>query len=386
VITVAFSLIGGTNWFGGLNYQINLLNALLEYEGKSVRPILFLGKDAPKDCIDRFQGIQGLQVVHSSIFNKNAAKRRLVQSLVWGRDSAAQRLFDEYRVDIVFESADFYGWRFPFKTIAWIPDLQHKKLRKYFSHFAFWKREIGFRFQIWGGRHIMVSSEDACQDFIEFYKVRSNRMHVVRFSVPVKCEPFDRAALLGKYGLPENFFYLPNQFWRHKNHDSVIQALALAKQKGSIITVAVSGNPHDPRDPEHFQNLIKLSERLGVRNNFKVLGMIPYSDVQGLMQSCNALINPSCFEGWSTTAEEAKALGIRMLLSNLNVHQEQAGNRAEYFETDSPEELARLLSEYVSNPPRRFSNKQHEIVETSELQMARYADEFASMLKSVIEE
>jgi glycosyltransferase involved in cell wall biosynthesis len=230
----------------------------------------------------------------------------------------------------------------------------------------------------------MVSSEDACQDFREFYKVRSNRMHVVRFSVPVKCEPFDRAALLGKYGLPENFFYLPNQFWRHKNHDCVIQALALAKQKGSNITVAVSGNPHDPRDPEHFQNLMKLSERLGVRNNFKVLGMIPYSDVQGLMQSCNALINPSCFEGWSTTVEEAKALGIKMLLSNLNVHQEQAGNRAEYFETDSPEELARLLSEYDSNPPRSFSNKQHEIVETSELQMARYANEFASMLKSVI--
>lgn len=384
MITVAFTLIGGTNWLGGLNYQINLLDALLQHESETVRPILFLGNDAPKDCVDRFHKIQGLQLVHSSIFNQNASKRRLVQSLVWGTDSAAQRVFREYQVDIVFESADFYGWRFPLKTIAWIPDLQHKKLRRYFSQFAFWKREVGFRFQIWGGRHVMVSSKDACQDIKHFYMVHSSRIHVVRFSVPVKSEPFDRAALLRKYSLPENFFYLPNQFWRHKNHECVIQAVAHAKQQGKDITIAVSGNPHDPRDPEHFQRLMKLSERLSVRDNFKVLGMIPYSDVQGLMQSCNALINPSCFEGWSTTVEEAKALGIRMLLSSLNVHQEQAGNRADYFETDSPKELARLLSEYDSNPPQSFLCKQHEILETSELQMARYANEFVSMLKSVI--
>ncbi len=42
------------------------------------------------------------------------------------------------------------------------------------------------------------------------------------------------------------------------------------------------------------------------------------------MLCSTALINPSQFEGWSTTVEEAKSLGVKMLLSDLEVHKEQA--------------------------------------------------------------
>lgn len=384
MITVAFTLIGGNNWVGGLNYQINLLNALLKYQPDLVCPILFIGDDVDEDCIERLQEVRDLHIVHSPVFNKNRAKGRLIRSLLYGQDRAALGIFNEFKVDIVFESAVFFGWRFPLKTIAWVPDLQHKRLRSYFSPISFWKREIGFRSQMWAGRHVMVSSEDARQDLQNFYNNLTDRVHVVRFSVPVKSEPFNQEALRKKYELPEKFFYLPNQFWRHKNHECVIHALAIAKEQGKNITIAVSGHSHDPRDPKHFDNLMKLADSLGVSDYFKVLGLIPYSDVQALMQSCIALINPSSFEGWSTTVEEAKALGTKMLLSDINVHHEQAGNRAEYFATNAPKELARLLLSNDLNTPKMPFFKQQEISAISEKRMARFASDFVSMLNSAI--
>ena len=36
------------------------------------------------------------------------------------------------------------------------------------------------------------------------------------------------------------------------------------------------------------------------------LGKVPYSDLINLINQSKALINPSLFEGWSTSIEEAK--------------------------------------------------------------------------------
>ncbi len=57
-----------------------------------------------------------------------------------------------------------------------------------------------------------------------------------------------------------------------------------------------------------------------------------------------AMINPSRFEGWSTSVEEAKSLGKAILLSDIDVHREQAPERGTFFDPDSAEALAELIS------------------------------------------
>ena len=57
---------------------------------------------------------------------------------------------------------------------------------------------------------------------------------------------------------------------------------------------------------------------------------LPYAELLVLMQGARALINPSRFEGWSTSVEEARTLGVPMLLSSIAVHREQAGDVADY--------------------------------------------------------
>jgi glycosyltransferase involved in cell wall biosynthesis len=194
----------------------------------------------------------------------------------------------------------------------------------------------------------MLSSEDARQDCERFYRASRGRTAVVRFAVPVDAEidPMRGRAVAHEHGLPERFFFLPNQFWQHKDHECVIRALALLKQCGQRVVVAASGRQVDLRDPGHVLRLQALIDALGVRDEFRLLGLIPHEDVALLMRICTGLINPSRFEGWSTTVEEAKAMGTPMLLSRLPVHVEQAGSDAQYFEPGSAEELAARLAEF----------------------------------------
>ena len=145
--------------------------------------------------------------------------------------------------------------------------------------------------------------------------------------------------------MPSKYFYLPNQFWRHKNHRVVIDALTIMKKRGLNVVIAASGSSEDPREPDYFDGLMREIEDRGLETSFRYLGMIPTEHVYALLRASTALINPSRFEGWSTTVEEAKSFGVPMILSDLDVHREQTGGMARYFGLDDPEMLADQLWE-----------------------------------------
>ena len=94
------------------------------------------------------------------------------------------------------------------------------------------------------------------------------------------------------------------------------------------------------------------AEAAGVRGAFRVLGLVPYEHVTALSRDSQALINPSLFEGWSTTVEEAKSMGKRILLSRIPVHVEQDPPGGTFFDPADPDELAALMEEaYTREDP-----------------------------------
>jgi glycosyltransferase involved in cell wall biosynthesis len=103
---------------------------------------------------------------------------------------------------------------------------------------------------------------------------------------------------------------------------------------------AASSATVDLRRPNHFTELMQHCRSRDVQDRFRVLGMVPYRDVQSLMQHAHAVINPSRFEGWSTAVEEARTMGKQLLLSDIPVHREQAPAGTLFFGVDDPAELA----------------------------------------------
>ena len=385
MIRVAFPVIGGWGSTGGYNYLLNLVRVCQTYAPGRFVPVIFFGADSVESDRRPFQDIAGVEVVVDRAFGAAGRSRRIVEALILGQDGAARRAFREQGVDVVFEAAQFYGWCLGLPTIAWIPDFQHHRLPHLFSPAARLRRAIGFNAQIMAGRRIMLSSQDACADCVKAHPTAQGQTTIVRFATP-RTEPVNLVEALAcadGYGLPETFFFLPNQFWIHKNHQLVIDALAVLVGRGKRFTVVASGGQNDPRDPGHFARLMARARDLGVDDLFKPLGLIPYPDIALLMRASTALINPSRFEGWSTTVEEAKATGTPLLLSDLPVHREQTENDVViYFDPDRPESLACAIEKVTAEPPGNRDDAATLAARRSGLAAEAFALEFCALIEA----
>ena len=105
--------------------------------------------------------------------------------------------------------------------------------------------------------------------------------------------------------------------------------------------------------------------------------MIPLAHVYALLRACTALLNPSAFEGWSTTVEEAKSFGVPMMLSDIGVHREQTGGAARYFDlNDAPalaDHLAASAAAFTPFTPR-------DLMPDVDRRVAQFAADFADTI------
>jgi glycosyltransferase involved in cell wall biosynthesis len=198
---------------------------------------------------------------------------------------------------------------------------------------------------------MILSSHDARKDLAAFDAEAVQKSHVLHFvaNPPAVEAPLPPEVLAAKYQVSGPYFHLPNQFWAHKNHRVVLQALKILRERGTPVQVLATGRTEDHRQPAFFGNLTREIREAGVGGEFRVLGLVPYAEMIALMQNSVALLNPSLFEGWSSSVEEGKSLGKRMIISDLAVHREQDPPAALYFNPKDPAELAGRMAAVLSD-------------------------------------
>ena len=349
-------LIGDGQWRGGLNYQRTLLETIASTLSDKIEALVFVTQDQRALAEETFgKFLEQPPVVDARVAGAGAGWRA-VRALVTGCDRPFEALMREHDVDVVFESARYFGRSFSLPTLCWLPDFQHLYLPDLFPRLGWWKREIGFRAQTRTNktRLVMLSSETARADCERFYPASLGHTRVVRFAPEIAIDEA-RARVAGAksdHSLPDRFFYLPNHFWTHKNHAVVLEALRRLRDEGrleGLPPVVMSGPTNDYRNAGLFNNMMAEAQADGLAPWFRHLGLIPFGDVLALNAGALSLLNPSKFEGWASSVEEAKALGTPMILSDIPVHREQAP-RARFFAPCDAAALARMLHAAAHEP------------------------------------
>lgn len=342
MIRVGFVQDLDAGWLGGAHYFKSLFGALLSAPDLGVTPVLITRPRRDAAILRDFPSVEHVETRllpgrgPPSLARKVLVRARLSEPLLLLRLALA-------RLDLVSHCVDGAapGAR---PWLGWIPDFQHRRLPEFFSPDERRGRDALHRELLARCRLMIVSSADVLADLRRFHPEHAGKGRVLRFVVDPTTRPAtDRDELARRYGLRGPFFHLPNQLWAHKNHRVVIDALALLAASGRRVTVLATGNTTDYRRPGFHRELIDHAARQGVAEDFRVLGLVPYPDLVGLMRGSVAIINPSLFEGWSTTVEEAKSLGKRVLVSDIPVHREQAPAGGTYFDPADPGELAEAL-------------------------------------------
>jgi len=307
---------------GGKNYMKNLFFALSSVDDKQIECVFFIGKNTPRRYEEEFESYG--KVVRTSLLDR--------------------------------KSPYWFLYKVPFKTINWVPDIQFLHLPHLWSKDGLKFEAKRFRDRLELSDRIIFSSYDGQKDGLAYVPNSSSKYFVIRPAYQVEAHIYranykeNMTKIEDKYGFKGRFFHLPNQFWTHKNHMTVFEAVNLLKQKHKEILVVCTGLMEGADSQKRgFEEYLSGIKRYIIKNkldnNVKLLGLIDYNDVQCLMRNSISIINPSFFEGWSSTVEEAKSIGKNLILSNLNVHLEQDAPGAVYFDPKDAEELAKILAQ-----------------------------------------
>jgi len=377
-ITVVFILDVTKNWLGGINYYRNLLNAVKQYGNGDVYYKIFVSKKADISLLKDYP--QDIPVTQSGLFTVNHPFwiiRRIVNKLT-GYDLLGEWYLLNEGVSIISHTSGIDKY-LKISTTTWIPDFQHKYCKDFFSKDELKGRDAAFLQQAKNNNLVILSSHAAEDDFKKYYPQYADKAEVLQFVPTLKFNNnIDGKLLLDKYGIKNKFFYLPNQYWIHKNHMVVLKAIKLLKNEGHEVMVVSTGNTFDYRAPYLMEEIQNYIHENNLENNYRVLGLIPYDDVQLFSEHCHAYINPSLFEGWSTTVEEAKYRGKRIILSDLKVHREQAPKHGIYFNPHNAEELAENMWQVWNE--ERIQEPKEELMEYNESMKKKFAERFEQIL------
>jgi glycosyltransferase involved in cell wall biosynthesis len=345
---ICLNMLGSSNWIGGKNYIQNLAKAI------SILP----SDESDKIEVSitasalNIKNIVGIEDIVDNIFTSGLGNRvalEVMNHLPGKMFKLIGRKFNTRNIDFFYPETT--GMRLPYNYASWIPDFQHRYMPELFSQTEINKRNKMYEKIANNAPLIVLSSRMALNDFNNFYPQAAKRSTILNFYsyIDEKWFTADPKKVQKRYDLPDDFFIVCNQFWKHKDHDVIIKALNLMKRRGAEPYIVCTGQTLDVRFPDYFRELKIRINQLGLEKHFIILGLIPRFDQVQLIRRSLAVLQPSLFEGWSTVVEDARSLGKEILMSDFPVHIEQNPPYAKYFKCGDYESLSELMLDSIYN-------------------------------------
>ena len=349
---ILFIANGGKEWIGGLYYIKNIIYTLFKTNKITDKTKVYIVvKEENVEVFESLNKYENVEIIiyKNSLLNKvlNKIGRKLTNKPL---DTELLFLVKKLKIDYLYPVVTFPYLFLEDKCVYWIPDFQHLHLPEMFSEIELNKINKTFEYIAKNHKKLILSSQDALRDYEALYPDFTKGVEVIGF------ESFIEDDLRGvdkeftqetvkKYDLPKDFIFLPNQFWKHKNHITAFKAINyLATEKQKNICLVCTGNTEDYRNKEHFSYLLKFIKENKLQANIKILGFISRKEQLALMKASKTVLQPSLCEGWGTVVEDAKALDKNIIMSDISVHFEQKNKKSMIFEKENFKELGDIIN------------------------------------------
>ena len=227
----------------------------------------------------------------------------------------------------------------PYITTVW--DLQHR-LQPFFPEVSS-AGEFHYRDNIYApllqrAALVIAGTEAGSLEIQRFYGVAPERIRILPHPTPAFA-----LAIAAKTGTPrpalaptDPYLFYPAQFWPHKNHVNLLEALRLLNTgDGRRFSLALSGS-----DQGNAAFVKEMAQRLGIADAVKMLGFVSREDLVGLYRHAFALSYVTFFGPENLPTLEAFALGCPVIASDVSGAREQLGDAALLVNPRKPEEFA----------------------------------------------
>ncbi|MDQ0637094.1 glycosyltransferase involved in cell wall biosynthesis [Pedobacter sp. W3I1] len=340
------------NWIGGTYYILNIIKALLTLKDEDKPKILVLHnlKSSIKPILDieypfiEFKVVDLQLSLPKKVINKlfYYLNGKSIFNMVLPNDIGPNVYPLSYNVSDANIKNGFY----------WIADLQEYFLPEFFLKLDVRNRKNVHKQLVKNQSRIVFSSKTAADEFDTFYPNNKNEKYILNFAsfIDETYKEINLQSLLNKFKIDKPFFIVSNQFWVHKNHMVVLEALKILQNEGDLpFKIIFTGKESDYRNPGYFGELKKYIKDNNLEKYVEFLGFIDRNEQLKLMANSIAIIQPSLFEGWSTVVEDAKVINQHIIVSDIKLHREQINLNCSFFDPYNAEDLAKVINRVLTS-------------------------------------
>ncbi|MFH1746408.1 MAG: glycosyltransferase family 1 protein [Planctomycetota bacterium] len=255
------------------------------------------------------------------------------------------RLLDAARLDVVcFPLSFFFPRPLPIPVVLHVPDLQHEFFPEYFPPEQLaWRRErIPASINL--AEATVTYTQFSARTMVEKLDADEKRLHVISAG-GFSPQDLETAAVQDGFGPHDQpFAFYPAADWPHKNHETLLHAIAKLKQRGDDLRLVLCGML-----TQRGEALKCLANDLNINDRVSFLGRLLQSELIGLYKFARVMAFPSRFEGFGLPLVEAMQLGCPIVASRAEAVRETASDAALYCD-DQPEAWAAALSQVAGDP------------------------------------
>jgi glycosyltransferase involved in cell wall biosynthesis len=229
-------------------------------------------------------------------------------------------------------------------------DIQEKYYPEFFSRQDIWNRQYHYEASTKTANQVITISEFSKESIARHHNVPKNKINVIHLAADESFyRPLTRP-VRSSLQLPEHFIFYPANRWHHKNHDALLKALVVLKEKhDAIIPCVFTGH-----DYENGYPLSRKIKEYGLEAQCRVIGYVSNDDLRYVYSKARLLCFPSLFEGFGMPLIEAMASGCPVVCSNATSLPEVAGDAALLFDPNDPSDMAgKIYAAWIDSGLRR---------------------------------
>ena len=270
----------------------------------------------------------------------------------------AARLLRDKAIDLtLFPAPRAVSFKIGLPYVMAIHDLQHRlqpEFPEVSANGAWESREYLFRNGARYASVVLADSEVGREDILDAYGrygLDEDRVCILPFVVPPELKATAAAAdqaaarIRHRYALSERYLFYPAQFWPHKNHLRLVEALGILRRRDLRVTLVLAGSWSGTLREHTFEQMMSLARSLNVDEQLTVLGYVPDSDMAGLYRGAAALVFPTFFGPTNIPIIEAWSLDCPVVTSDIRGIREQVGDAALLADPREPEALAQAIEQ-----------------------------------------
>ncbi len=253
----------------------------------------------------------------------------------------------------IFPSQDVLSYKIKTKSIVAIHDLMHL-FHPYLMEYRNWESQIRtLHYNLIAKNSYRILVDSKCGKNHVLTKLKSSKRE------QVKILPFCPTTYLHtkriinvkkKYKIPKNYIFYPAHFWEHKNHEILVKAINISKQKGYIFNCVLVGGVKN-----NFNNIINLVKNLDLKEQFYFLGYVEEQDMYSLYKNALATTYVSILGPTNIPPLEAMFSGSPLIYSNVYGMREQMRYAGIAINPDDAEQISNYLIKISTN--RLFRKK-----------------------------